>query len=722
MPTVPTSFVPQVADTGTNQIVPFEATPGQPMQNLAADQEVRMGAASVDAGNVMFRIGSNMQDRLNEAEAKEADVLQQRQSNDILYGENGYFNSRGKDAELRFQQVNDSLAGSANEIMDGLRNDTQRAMFKSAAGRNLELTRARMMEHRNREITKFEIDSSRARAEASVGRAIQGYQFREQVQVAPDGKTIPTGPFNTDLALAIKEVEKVGSSLGYPDNSPQMDELRRGVHTAVTGGVVQRLMADSQYASALTYIKKQQQAGNLDPKQSEDMLAKVTSARKTQMTTELAGSIIDRGTLDTPAGSSNYMIPADGKIVRAADRAWEMTTKSYTPIMAPNDGKVIDVYDDERYGRTMVMEFEDGTHATISGVSKGVGAEVGANLVRGQAIGIPEQGSDGKGHFRYSLERNGRLIDPDAINTLNARSNPEKAIAPNTMNEAMEIARGIADPEVQRGVMGEIRRRFAERDAAKKDSLDRVKYAIENELASGRPVSPQLMAQLPATEQKKILDEQRKETSVEIEFEILKQGWVTKDYLLENRDKMTPQFFIEQWKRLDTINSSEAQISADQINQYFIKNGMSEYVNPSKSDKVNFERALELRNKIEARIRATEGSEGMGRRMTWDEKQKMLDDMMLDKARTGGWFGYWGDENPKPTWLLTPSEQERAFVYVDNHKVRLSEIPKEFQQDFTKKLMKERVKYGRYPTMEDIATSWVLEGRPSSWTPRDNNR
>lgn len=715
MPTVPTSFVPQVADTGAGQIVPFEATPGQPMQNLAPEQQVKMGAGMLDLGNTMFRMGQTIQDRLNEAEAKDADVRLLKQTDDILYGANGYFNARGKNAELNFQQANDSLSGAANDIMDGLRNDAQKAMFSSAAARNLELMRARMMEHRNREITKFEIDQSRARADAYVGKAIQEYQFREQVERTPDGKAVPTGPFNANVQVAIQEAEKVGSSLGYPDNSPQMDELRRGVYTAVTGGVVQRLMTDSQYASALTYIKKQQQAGNLESRQAEDMLAKVTAARKTQMVTELANSIVDRGTLDTPAGSDNYMFPADGKIVRAADRAWEMTTKSFTPLVAPNDGKVIDIYDDERYGRTMVMEFEDGTHATISGLSGGVEVGVGEPVVRGQAIGIPEQGSDGAGHFRYSLERNGRMIDPDAINTLNARSNPESAVPPSNLNDALELAKGISDPEVQRGAMNEIRRKFSERDAARKAVMDSVKYSIENALALGQAVPPELMAQLPPTERKKILDEQRKETSVEVEFEILKQGWVTKDYLLENRDRMTPQFFIEQWKRLDTVDRSEAQIASDQINQYFIKNGMPEYVNPSKSDGDAYARAITLRNDIEAAVRVAQKEKG--RTLSWDEKQTLLDQMMLNKVKTGGFWGSWGDENPNAAWLLTPAEQEKAFVYIDNNKVRFAEIPPEFQRDVMAKLNREWIKYDRYPTMEDVAKMWIRAGKPSSWNP-----
>lgn len=715
MPTVPTSFVPQVADQGAGQIVPFEATPGQPMQNLAPEQQVRMGAGMLDVGNAMFRMGQTIQDRLNEAEAKEADVRLLKQTDDILYGANGYFNARGKDAELNFQQANDALAGAASGIMDGLRNDTQKAMFSSAASRNLELMRGRMMEHRNREITKFEIDSARARADAFVGNAIQQFQFREQVEKLPDGKTVPAGPFNASVQVAIQEVEKVGSSLGYPMNSPQMDELRRGVHTAVTGGVVQRLMTDSQYASALSYIKKQQAAGNLETKQAEDMLAKVTSARKTQMVTELADSIVNRGTLDTPAGSDNYMFPADGKIVRAPDRAWEMTTKSFTPIVAPNDGKVIDVYDDDRYGRTMVMEFDDGTHATISGLSGGVELSVGETVVRGQAVGLPEQGSDGNGHFRYSLERNGRLIDPDAINTLNSRSNPENAIAPSTVKQALDIASGIADPDVQRGASNEIRRRFAEREAARKDQIDRVRYAIENELASGKTASPDLMAQLPASEQKKILDEQRKETTAEVEFEIYKQGWVTKDWLLENRSRMTPQFFLEQWKKMDAVDRSEAQIQADQINQYFIKNGMSQYVSPSRTDTAAYEKAVELRGGIEARLRFAQKEKG--RMLSWDEKQKMLDDMMLDQVKTGGFWGSWGDENPTPAWKLTKSEMETAFVYVDGQRVRFAEIPPEFMQDATAKLSREWIKYDRYPTMQDIATMWDKAGKPRTWIP-----
>ena len=233
MPTVPTSFVPQADISSQAGVAPFEATPGQPAQNLAAGQTVELGNALVQAGNVEYRIGAIMQDNLNDGNAKQALTQWQAQAQDMLRGQNGYFNAYGKDADTNYQATQDALSSSANSVMDGLGNDTQKAMFMQAASSHMTQYRAQMLDHKSKESFKYAANEAQAYVTSLTSEAINNSEFRGQVD--KDGNL--TGPFNAAEGAAINTTRKWATSVGVPVNSQQMLELERNVRTAITGGI-----------------------------------------------------------------------------------------------------------------------------------------------------------------------------------------------------------------------------------------------------------------------------------------------------------------------------------------------------------------------------------------------------------------------------------------------------------------------------------------------------
>ena len=57
--------------------------------------------------------------------------------------------------------------------------------------------------------------------------------------------------------------------------------------------------------------------------------------------------------------------------------------------------------------------------------------------------------------------------------------------------------------------------------------------------------------------------------------------------------------------------------------------------------------------------------------LTPDEKQKIIDSVVMDKVYVDGWFS-----NPqKPVSMLTPEEMEGAYVKIDGKKVQLRSVP-----------------------------------------------
>ena len=79
MPTVPTSFTPQV-DVSTQGMPALEAPGVSAMRNAAPEQMQEMGRAQIQAGMTAYKIGERIQDEINEAETKAADVFALKQA------------------------------------------------------------------------------------------------------------------------------------------------------------------------------------------------------------------------------------------------------------------------------------------------------------------------------------------------------------------------------------------------------------------------------------------------------------------------------------------------------------------------------------------------------------------------------------------------------------------------------------------------------------------
>jgi len=66
MPTVPTTFVPQVTPPGGGDIGQFQAPAVEPMRNYTGEQVQQFGQQLTRAGMTAFSIGDAMQDQIDE--------------------------------------------------------------------------------------------------------------------------------------------------------------------------------------------------------------------------------------------------------------------------------------------------------------------------------------------------------------------------------------------------------------------------------------------------------------------------------------------------------------------------------------------------------------------------------------------------------------------------------------------------------------------------------
>jgi murein DD-endopeptidase MepM/ murein hydrolase activator NlpD len=646
MPTVPTSFVPQADISSQAGVAPFEATPGQPAQNLAAGQAVELGNALVQAGNVEYRIGAIMQDNLNDGNAKQAETQWLTQAQDMLRGQNGYFNAYGKDADTKYQATQDALSASANAVMDGLGNDTQKAMFMQATSRNMAQFRGQMLDHKSKEAFRFATNESQARAVNYISNAVNEYQSRGQVD--QDGQ--PTGAFNASAMTAINETREYAKSVGIPLNSFQMLEMERGVTTAITGGVVNRLMLNDEYKSALDYVVSQKENGLIDEKAAQSLLTSVSANRDRQMTSELAESISLYGTLDTPAGTSNFTNPVKGGAITLVTRPGQdgeslpvgvsITAEAGTPVVSPSDGIVI-----SKIGEEAVIRMDDGSEVTFVGVGKVNNEDQlfeGKRLKRDDLIGAFAENQP----ISYRIVRNGEPIDIRNDNSLDPMINRDAARRPQTEQEALAIAGSIDRREIRDGVKQRISQRYAQDRAMATQENQRVVEAVTRSQVAdpNAAIPPAMFAALTPDQQSDVIRYTRKANDMDIMLQIAeKPSILTRDYVFANKSKLTNETFI---KLLDQVGSGkliEATVDADMINATLAVGKIE----------LTKEQSLQMRVAVEKKI--YEMQSDSGKKLDRDQKQMIIDRTIADTVYKPGWI--W-DSKPMPAAIYTPSELE----------------------------------------------------------------
>lgn len=297
MPTVPSSFVPQVGMTGEGSSVAYQAPPVMPMEEATSRQQMELGRAMVAAGDTAFRLGSAMQDDIDDAATKEADTAFIQRMSKVR---SDYMNLSGKDAENQYQAAQDAMSSSANEIMDGLGNETQKRMFQQVAARNMNTFQSQMYDHRNKQVKEWASSESIARAESMSDLSIMAYSDRNKTD--EKGNPIGLRNYQANLATALDEVRKAASLNGIPEGSAQLNAMQQKVYDKVATGVVNDLLKVRQYGEAEDFLDNHP----VDSKVDTALRSSINANRQRTTIEELTYSIMNRGVLAAASDPKAY--------------------------------------------------------------------------------------------------------------------------------------------------------------------------------------------------------------------------------------------------------------------------------------------------------------------------------------------------------------------------------------------------------------------------------
>ncbi len=668
MPTVPSNFVPQVNMQGESSQVPLQAPGVTPVQNLAADQQVQFGNSMVRAGNTMYDVASDIEDTINDARAREADVAIQNKVGDALYGQNGYMNTLGKDAETNFAPTQSNLNQIANDVIDGLSNDTQKGMVRLVARRNLNTYNDQINKHRNQQSKIYLVGESEARISSYTNLAANSYSERFE-----------NNDYIKNIAVVFSDTRKLGRMAGLPEDSEQMKQMERSAWGGIVTGVVQKLSLTNGYDTAMAFVEEQNGAGNLTPETYQRLSTYVDGRRDDQMANEYADSIINEGIIKsgaTPHALKPIVESTQSTITsyigKGNDRNHIVQIEDAvgTKIYAPADAVITEVTTLNGF-TDLKLVAKDGSKIAISGIVNNAKYSEDTPVSQGQPIGVI-----GNRPVEYTVQRNGAFIDPLTTDQVDVAEKPTK---PSTsLQEALNIAGEISNQELRWATQQRIKVRW-EDISREKQAMETKTYLQAAEIiASGEIVPYDLLAQLSpesrATLGKKI--QELKDNVVELDA-LQNPAKFTHAYLQQIQNTISPQLFLQLWKKANDPGELEsAQVDAEQLNATLYRNGFPALARPSSGNNKEQAAALYLRESIRDQIVVQQKNwNKLTRKEVREQVQVIIDENLMNLGTKTGWF--YDSSGGVPVASLSRSEQAKldkdAFVPIRGIRIPIAD-------------------------------------------------
>ena len=725
MPTVPSNFVPQVDMQGGNE-VPLQAPGVEPVRNLAADQQVQLGEAMTRAGNVAWNVGSNIQDHIDEATAREGRVFAMTNSQELLRGKNGYLNMSGKDADTNYKATDEALSQIANNAMDTMKNETQKSMLKNAISTDLITYRGLVDEHRNKEAKTFFLNESTAHINALIPQAVNLAATRD----ATDDKGDPTGQHNLYAMNALAEVHKQGLALGIPIDSNQMKGMENNVWGQITSGVVDDLSLKHKFASAERYVISQNEKGRLDEKNRDSMLSQVRAGRLHQEVWEGVDSIMKFGVAQSPSGQGNYVFPTEGAPIslyhddetqlakntkegipyqgNRNGKAMYINPQPGTDLLSPGDGEIVKIENGEKGSNITIKMYEGDNVVELNNVTGSVSElQIGQSLTSGEKIT-----ENGAGIIEWRMQRDGKEIDPRSANYMDKSIDPDTdIIPPEDLRQARQMIKDqISDPNKREMMLERVNNQFAiKHELDSMDTAKRINSAMQK-IVNGNQLTPSELAGLPPQIQKNIKDDFQSNNDIKIQTDlVLNPNKLSTDYVNKLTD-ITPKYRLELLKESANPNRTvtfENDMLVDELN----KNYMYSLAKPDEKDQQQVRDGVALREQLKNDIDVRQRSQG-NKPLDRDQIKETIDNLILKQLPNtasveSSWkFLDWGNK-VSSIGSMSKEEFDVAYAVIEGKNVYLKDIPQAKRNYIVQRL----IGAGLDPSIDNIAKAYEASSK-----------
>ncbi len=728
MAQVPIQTVP-TQELAAAQMNEFRAPGVEPMQDFTGKQIQEFGKAQTGFGVSMMKIGDRIQGEIDDTRTAERTNMLAGELDSIYTEFSQLSNKQAFDsASVYRKRVQEAVQKYGGDV----ENDVQKTMYMAKAGVLQRTTLTAVDRHAATEFKKYDTTETKAAVLNMTGAMAKSWQSRGQVNQAGE----PIGDYAMYQAAALRNLEGYANKIGVPirDDKGQFTDTfkalqREMVFEPAAVSVTQSMMVAGNYNGAKRFLEEEFQKGNIDPKAYQALNDNVTTAARTVDAERIARDLVAG---KTAAGSVTFQPPllampqvSSGFGQRAAPMPGASTNHNGidlpaprgTPVYASADGTVKNAWNDTKAGGgNSVVLSHSGNMASGYAHLDSYTVKPGQQVKQGDLIGyVGSTGTATGPHLHFTVTGpDGKKIDPQRLQYGVAMGTGKIIDGPQSLAEKQAFIDKIEDPQTRKFVQAEFNRITSQQEAIKskteRDNWERAQAIAfsgdGNQWQTLAKNEPALWNALKPDQQAALMNGRPKGDDPETMLLLLRDPtkWEA-GQLSQYRHKLsesTYQRFYAQGngpKAQDTVRS--ATFDSDMFEATMLRNNLPELVDPKNPEKKK--EVINLREKFKVLIDAEQVVKK--RELSRDEKQAILDSILIDKAQVPGML--WGS-TPTPVYKLTPDQAKEAFVVVDGQQVRIASIPVQQRATIIAKLNARGIR----PTEQEIASLWVQAGKP----------
>lgn len=281
------------------------------------------------------------------------------------------------------------------------------------------------------------------------------------------------------------------------------------------------------------------------------------------------------------------------------------------------------------------------------------------------------------------------------------------AMADKPLSEQLAEAAKITDPQRREKTLTQVRNNYALVKQAEQEREGRMADQAWQAFAQGQKIPEAVLSGMNGRERVQLQEAQRTRS------ERLAAGKPVKTDMglyIDVREKLARGERVDLRALTEKIGKSEMETLID-IQTTASKGGVKQdsmltdearisaaIVGLGIDKKKNPEAAVNLTNEIDRRVRAASAAKG-GKDLTADEKQGIVDRVVMDKV----YVDEWGTDPQKPLALVTPEEMSKAYVRVNGKNVPVSSVPALDRRQIVKALQAT----GQQPTEQAIVEMYL---------------
>lgn len=252
-------------------------------------------------------------------------------------------------------------------------------------------------------------------------------------------------------------------------------------------------------------------------------------------------------------------------------------------------------------------------------------------------------------------------------------------LANQPLGDQLAEAAKIADPQRREKTLTQIRNNYALVKQAEQERENAAADQAWQLFAKGQKIPETILSQMSGRERVQLQESQRTRaerlaagtpvktdmtTYIDLRERLARGEKVDLRGYTEKIGKTEMEQLLDIQGALRTGGAKQDSMMTDEarINAAIVGLGIDKKKNP--------ETAAMLTGEIDRRVRAASAAKG-GKDLTADEKQAIVDRVVLDKV----YVDEWGTDPQKPLALVTPEEMSKAYVRVNGKNVLVSSVP-----------------------------------------------